>query len=42
VFRGGSWLNGAQFLRSASRNGNDPSGSVDIGMGSFGFRIVRP
>ena len=37
VFRGGSWLDDAQHLRSAYRGSNSP----DLGKYYFGFRLVR-
>jgi formylglycine-generating enzyme required for sulfatase activity len=38
VLRGGSWRNGAQYLRSANRVDNTPSNSNS----NYGFRLVRP
>jgi formylglycine-generating enzyme required for sulfatase activity/uncharacterized protein with von Willebrand factor type A (vWA) domain len=37
VLRGGSWFNGPQFLRSASRSWGPPDGRNDI----VGFRVAR-
>jgi formylglycine-generating enzyme required for sulfatase activity len=37
VRRGGSWGNGAQYLRSAYRNNGDPS----LRVSALGFRVVR-
>ena len=37
VIRGGSWYDGARYLRSAFRNGNDPGGRFS----RVGFRLVR-
>jgi len=38
VLRGGSWLVNGQYLRSAYRDGIDPSGRYN----NLGFRLVRP
>ena len=38
VGRGGSWLNDAEFCRSAYRNRGEPSGRSD----ALGFRLVAP
>jgi formylglycine-generating enzyme required for sulfatase activity len=37
VVRGGSWVDGPQFLRSARRSGNRPG----IRISNIGFRLVR-
>ena len=37
VVRGGSWENGAQLVRAASRDGSEPEGKSS----SLGFRIAR-
>jgi formylglycine-generating enzyme required for sulfatase activity len=38
VIRGGSWVNDAQYVRSASRSG----GSLSARASNVGFRLVRP
>lgn len=37
LYRGGSWVNVPQYLRSANRNGNSPSFRVN----DLGFRVAR-
>jgi uncharacterized repeat protein (TIGR02543 family) len=38
-FRGGCWLDSAEFVRSAKRNGGNPGFR---GINFFGFRLLRP